>query len=94
MGGRVDWSHATDLIAAGIVGRDGYADIELLRPDGTRLACLTCGHPQVPQKHNDLPAWHPSWEYWRSATGEEVDFVVETGGGCSPWRSRPPPGRA
>lgn len=63
VGGRVDWSHATGLIAAGIVGRDGYADIELLRPDGTRLACLTCGHPQVPQRHNDLPAWHPSGEY-------------------------------
>lgn len=63
VGGRVDWSHATGLIAAGIMGRDGYADIELLRPDGTRLACLTCGHPQVPQRHNDLPAWHPSGAY-------------------------------
>lgn len=63
MGGRVDWSHANGLIAAGVVGADGYADIELLRPDGTRLGCLTCGHPLVPQKHNDLPAWHPSGEY-------------------------------
>lgn len=62
-GGRVDWSHANGLIAAGIVGSDGYSDVELLRPDGTRLGCLTCGHPQVPQKHNDLPAWHPSGEY-------------------------------
>ncbi|HXH06760.1 MAG TPA: hypothetical protein VNI83_09225 [Vicinamibacterales bacterium] len=63
VGGRVDWSHANGLIAAGIVGRDGYSDIELLRPDGARLACLTCGHRQVPQKHNDVPVWHPSGEY-------------------------------
>ncbi|MDR7516306.1 MAG: hypothetical protein QN212_03045 [Armatimonadota bacterium] len=63
VGGRVDWSHAHGWIAAGIFGSDGYADIWLLRPDGSERVCLTCGHPQVPQKHNDLPAWHPGGEY-------------------------------
>ncbi len=63
VGGRVDWSHAHDWIAAGVFGPDGYADIEVMRPDGSGRRCLTCGHPQVPHKHNDLPAWHPGGDY-------------------------------
>jgi Tol biopolymer transport system component len=63
VGARVDWSYAHDWIAAGIFGPDGYADIWVVQPDGTGRTCLTCSHPVVPQKHNDLPAWHPTGEY-------------------------------
>jgi Tol biopolymer transport system component len=63
IGGRVDWSHENDLIAFSKTAEDGYFDVYIMNPDGTNQICLTCDKPQVPQKNNGQPAWHPSGEY-------------------------------
>jgi Tol biopolymer transport system component len=62
-GGRVSWSHAKNLIAFDAKGRDGYADVYTIRPDGSDKRCLTCDKQEVPQLHDGNPEWHPSGEY-------------------------------
>ena len=62
-GGRVDWSPSGDLIAFDKFGTDGYTDVYTMRPDGSGEVCLTCDHPNLPNKHMGNPAWHPSEEY-------------------------------
>ena len=59
-GGRLDWSHVTNLIAFDHMGLDGYFDVYTMRPDGTGRRCLTHGKSGLPQKNNGQPAWHPS----------------------------------
>ncbi|MBU0478694.1 hypothetical protein KKC91_09025 [bacterium] len=62
-GGRVAWSPKDDLIAFDRRGEDGYYDVWIMKSDGSGQRCLTCDNPNVPQKHNGQPAWHPSGEY-------------------------------
>jgi Tol biopolymer transport system component len=63
-GGRVDWSHANDLIAFDAMGEDGYYDVYTMKPDGSDETCLTCGtEGLIPQRHIGNPAWHPSGGY-------------------------------
>jgi Tol biopolymer transport system component len=63
-GGRVDWSHAEDLIAFDALGEDGYYDVYTFKPDGSGETCLTCGKEGlIPQKHSGNPAWHPAGGY-------------------------------
>lgn len=62
-GGRVDWSHANDMIAYSAGGSDGYTDVFTMNSDGSNQTCLTCGKPQIPQAHNDQPTWHSSGEW-------------------------------
>lgn len=59
----LDWSHEKDLIAFGNYGRDGYVDVATMKPDGTGIACLTCGLEGLPQNSNGNAAWHPSGDY-------------------------------
>lgn len=61
-GGRVDWSHANNMITYDAVGSDGYYDVYVIQPDGTGKRCLTCNHSQL-SKNNGNPAWHPGGEY-------------------------------
>jgi Tol biopolymer transport system component len=61
-GGRVSWSHETNLIAFDSTGKDGYTDIYVITPDSSRLQCLTCDK-SIPQLHNGNPSWHLSGEY-------------------------------
>ncbi|PYQ17384.1 MAG: hypothetical protein DMF80_00890 [Acidobacteria bacterium] len=63
-GARVDWSRTNGLVAYDRMGDDGYFDVYVMAPDGTRDMCLTCGKAGlVPQKNNGNPAWHPSGNY-------------------------------
>ena len=41
IGGRVDWSHESDLIAFSKTSEDGYFDLYIMNPDGTNQRCLT-----------------------------------------------------
>ncbi len=62
----------------------------------TGLALHLAGHPEPQGSHlenlvlHDLAAWRDSRDdrpeicYWRTATGEEVDFVIEAGGRLLP----------
>lgn len=68
VGGRVDWSHATNKIAFSKLGPRGdtYTDIYTIDPDGSNEVCLTCGKEpfhQYPNQSNDQPVWHPSGKY-------------------------------
>ena len=59
-GGRVDWSHARNLIAFDRVGSGGFYDVYTMNPDGSDERCLTCDKAALPNKHIGNPAWHPS----------------------------------
>jgi Tol biopolymer transport system component len=61
-GGRVGWSPDGSVIAFDRPGRDGYSDIWLMNPDGSRQRCLTCNNSQL-SKNNGNPTWHPSGQY-------------------------------
>jgi Tol biopolymer transport system component len=61
--GRLDWSHATGLIAFDTLGADGYYDIGIVRADGSQRRNLTARHPDLPSRHVGQPAWHPSGDY-------------------------------
>jgi Tol biopolymer transport system component len=61
-GGHLAWSHKNNIIAFDRLGKDGYFDLWLMNPDGSGEKCLTCDHPQLPDKHIGQPAWHPSGE--------------------------------
>ncbi len=63
LAGRVDWSHANNLIAFGQQGDDEYSDIYTMNPDGSNQVCLTCDKADVAQLNNDQPTWHPNGEY-------------------------------
>ena len=62
-GKSLDWSYKKNLIVSAKLGRDGYYDVFVMRPDGSNEQCLTCRKPGVPQKHNGNPSWHPSGDY-------------------------------
>ena len=62
-GGRMDWSHARDVIAFDHKGPDGYYDVYTIRPDGSDRRCVTCNIREVTARHVGQPAWHPSGEY-------------------------------
>ena len=68
-GGRMDWSHALDLIAFDRKGDDGSYDVWTMRPDGSDQVCVTCETPGLPQGHSGQPAWSP--------TGEWIVFQTE-----------------
>lgn len=62
-GGRVDWSHENNLILFDKLGKDLYYDVYMMNPDGSEEKCLTCDRPELPQKHNGGPTWHPSGDW-------------------------------
>jgi len=62
-GKSLDWSSSKNLIASARIGRDGYYDVFVMKPDGSDERCLTCEKSGIAQKHNGNPAWHPSGEY-------------------------------
>ena len=63
VGGRVDWSHANDLIAFGMIGEDGFYDLWTMNSDASNKTCLTCDKDGVLSLHNGQPAWHPDGEW-------------------------------
>ena len=62
-GGRPDWSHALNVIAYDRLGADGYYDVHLITPDGLLGPCMTCNHPNLPNKNIGNPAWHPNGQF-------------------------------
>ena len=61
-GGRVDWSHALNVVAFDKRGDDNYYDVYIMNPDGSGEYCFTC-NTVLPDHHNGNPAWHPSGEW-------------------------------
>lgn len=62
-GGRVDCCDAGRSLALDRAGPQGFFRVWTMSPDGANLKCLTCDHPQLPDKHHGNPAWHPSGRY-------------------------------
>lgn len=58
-----------DCIAYSIKEADGFYDIHLTNESGTADKCITCDHPDLPNKHICCPFWDP--------TGKWIMFVVE-----------------
>ncbi|MFI5203982.1 MAG: hypothetical protein ACHQF2_05745 [Flavobacteriales bacterium] len=65
-----DWhpKDSTRLIYS-IKGTDTYYDIHLASPDGKFDTCLTCNHPELPNRHIANASWHPS--------GKWIIFIAE-----------------
>lgn len=64
-GARVDFSSKLNLVAVDSTGpvRGALFNTYTIKPNGTDLTCLTCGHPLVTAGHNGNPAWHPNGQY-------------------------------
>jgi Tol biopolymer transport system component len=62
-GGRVDWSHALDLIAYDQKDENGISQIRVMNPDGSGDRCITCKRTEILQVSNGQPAWDPSGRY-------------------------------
>lgn len=62
--GSPDWSPGgNDYIVYHARGNDGYYDVYMMEADTTGDHCLTCNHPDLPNKHIGEPIWHPSGEW-------------------------------
>jgi len=59
----VDWSHDGQWIYYDHAERDGFSDVYRIHPDGTGKECLTCNHPQLPNKSQGQPEAHPGGRY-------------------------------
>src|SRR3990170_506576 len=58
-GARVDWSPDGGTIYFDRLGGDGYYDIWRMDPDGTGQTCVTCNHPQLPNRNQGNPKVDP-----------------------------------
>jgi len=64
------WSPVDEnLLCYSVKGKDMYYDIHVASPDRTYDVCITCDHPELPNRHISNPSWHPS--------GKWITFVVE-----------------
>jgi Tol biopolymer transport system component len=59
-GARLDW--LGERIAFDKQVGEFFA-LHVMRQDGSEVRCLSCGHPDLPQRHVGQPAWHPSGRY-------------------------------
>jgi hypothetical protein len=62
-GGHVAWNKKDNILAFDRRGKDGYYDLWIADPSGKNQTCITCNHPDLPNKHIGQPAWHPSGEF-------------------------------
>jgi len=59
-----DWDRSgSNRIAYSSKGSDGYYDIYFAMPDGSNDTCLTCNHPNLPNRHVGSASWHPSGDW-------------------------------
>lgn len=79
-GGRVSWSHAKNLIAFDVGGKEGKSDVYTARLDGSDKRCLTCDKKDVPQLHASRgnPEWHPSGD-WIVFQAQDPDLKLPPG---------------
>ena len=57
--GRIDWSPDGQWIYYDHKEDDYYYDVHRIHPDGTGEICLTCNHPDLPNRHQGQPEMHP-----------------------------------
>lgn len=78
-GGRVDWSHALNVIAFDKRGDDGFYDVYIMNPDGSGEYCLT-DTPLLPDHHIGNPAWHPTgaWLVFQVVNTDLIPSSLDT----------------
>src|ERR1043165_1896738 len=88
----VSWDQSgSNRIAYSIKGTDGYYDIPLADPDGGSDTCITCNHPDLPNKHIANMYWHPNGQWLvavvEKAThpGSSTDALPGFGAYCDIW---------
>jgi Tol biopolymer transport system component len=62
----------SDKIAYSKKGGDKFYDIHISLPDGTNDTCITCNHPNLPNKHISNMAWHPSGKWLLAVVEKSV----------------------
>lgn len=80
-----------DCIAYSGKGSDGFYDIHLSTENGSTDNCITCNHPDLPNKHIACPYWHPSGKWLlfvaekETHPGSSVDALPGFGAYCDVW---------
>ncbi|MBS1612442.1 MAG: hypothetical protein JST49_06440, partial [Bacteroidetes bacterium] len=60
----VSWDQSgSNRIAYSVKGSDSYYDIHFANPNGGNDTCLTCNHPDLPNRHICAPHWHPNGQW-------------------------------
>ncbi len=88
----VSWDQSgSNRIAYTIKEADGFYDIHFAQPDGSHDTCLTCNHPDLPNKHISNMAWHPSGKWLLAVVekanhaGTSTDALPGFGAYCDIW---------
>ena len=67
-----DWDKSgSNRIVYSMKGDDKFYDIYLTLPDNSKDTCITCNHPNLPNKHISNPGWHPNGK-WVTAVVEKA----------------------
>lgn len=74
--GRPEFSPDGKQVAFHARSDDKYYDIFISDTDGSNKVCLTCNHPDLPNKHIGQPSWHPNGE-WIIFQAEKKDHVMK-----------------
>lgn len=75
--GHGDWSSYGDLIIFDKQNEDEFFDIYIMHPNGTIIQSITDNSPNVNQRHNGWPTWHPSNEYIVFQSEEEDHYLSD-----------------
>jgi hypothetical protein len=59
-----DWNPANaNEVCYSVKGPDTYYDIHIASPDRSHDTCITCDHPDLPNRHISNASWHPSGKW-------------------------------
>ena len=87
----IRWNAPTRRLAYGRQLKDGYYDIFTSNEDGTDERPLTVDHPDLPNRHQGAPFWHPGGKYIiflaekRKHKGASRDALPGYGGYSDIW---------
>jgi Tol biopolymer transport system component len=62
-GGLLDWSADGQSIFYDRLEADTFYDVWRMDADGSNQACITCGHPELPNRNQGNPVLHPNGRY-------------------------------
>ncbi len=78
-GGLLDWSHDGSAIFYDHLEADGDYDVWRMDADGSSHSCVTCDHPQLPNRDQGNPVVHPDGRYVVFQAEQAVHESVPSG---------------